>query len=165
MGAYEFTAYGFGKTADAAFDQCVQDAQWEHGHGGYTGTIAEKGSFRMLPTPKTRLPLDDLAYCAINNQEAVSVFRPFKEGDDPKLVSGGRWDRKKGAMVQYIAERKQLPPKIREWVQRAHRVVSDKWGPAGCIEITGKAAKEYRERRGLKGKRGKVFLFFGLASS
>lgn len=43
----------------------------------------------------------------------------------------------------------------------------EKWGPAGCIEITGtKLGKETKERRGLKGKRGyRVFLFFGWAAS
>jgi len=38
----------------------------------------------------------------------------------------------------------------------------EKWGKCGCIEITGKAAKEIKEVNGLKGKRGlKVWYFFG----
>ena len=41
----------------------------------------------------------------------------------------------------------------------------EKWGPAGCVEITGKAAKEIKEVNGLKGKRGlKVWYFFGWAA-
>ena len=41
-----------------------------------------------------------------------------------------------------------------------------KWGACGCVEITGKAAKEIKEVNGLKGKRGlKVFYFFGWAAS
>ena len=40
-----------------------------------------------------------------------------------------------------------------------------KWGLAGCVEVTGKAAKEIKEVNGLKGKRGlKVFYFFGWAA-
>ena len=40
-----------------------------------------------------------------------------------------------------------------------------KWGKCGCIEITGKAAKEIKEVNGLKGKRGlKVWYFFGWAA-
>ena len=40
-----------------------------------------------------------------------------------------------------------------------------KWGLAGCVEITGKAAKEIKEVNGLKGKRGlKVWYFFGWAA-
>ena len=166
MGAYEFTSYGFGKDAGVAFDACVRQAQWEFGHGGYTGTIAEKDDFRLLPPPpKTRIPLDSLVYCAINDGDSVSVRRPFKKGDDPKRVCGSRWDRETNTMVEYVTERKELPPKVREWVKRVHPIVRDKWGPAGCVEITGKEAQEYRKRHGLKGKQGSVFLFFGLASS
>ena len=41
-----------------------------------------------------------------------------------------------------------------------------KWGACGCVEITGKAAKEIKEVNGLKGKRGlKVWYFFGWAAS
>ena len=40
-----------------------------------------------------------------------------------------------------------------------------KWGACGCVEITGKAAKEIKEVNGLKGKRGlKVWYFFGWAA-
>jgi hypothetical protein len=43
--------------------------------------------------------------------------------------------------------------------------VDDKWGPAGCIELTGKWRKALVERHGLKGKRDiRAFLFFGWAS-
>lgn len=38
------------KTAEEAFRAARQEAQYERGHSGYTGTIAEKDSFVMLPT-------------------------------------------------------------------------------------------------------------------
>ena len=47
MGACEFSVSSKGKTAAEAFSKAVSDAQYESGHGGYSGTIAEKGSFRM----------------------------------------------------------------------------------------------------------------------
>ena len=31
--------------AREAFNDAIRDAAWEHGHGGYTGTIAEKSNF------------------------------------------------------------------------------------------------------------------------
>ena len=43
---------GKGKTAQAAFDKVVEQAQWEHGHRGYSGTIAEKRSMVEFPRPK-----------------------------------------------------------------------------------------------------------------
>ena len=50
-------------------------------------------------------------------------------------------------------------------VRRMQRLYDDKWGPAVAMEITGKAATAYRARMGLKGKRVKVYVFCGLASS
>ena len=52
MGAMEFTDEGSGKTATEAFDDAVGDAAYEYGHGGYTGTIAEKCEFRELALPE-----------------------------------------------------------------------------------------------------------------
>jgi hypothetical protein len=52
MGADTFFNTVTGKTANEAFKNIVADAQYEHGHGGYTGTIAEKGSFVMINLPK-----------------------------------------------------------------------------------------------------------------
>lgn len=45
MGADEFFTRAVGRTAGQAFADAVEDARYEHGHGGYTGTIAEKHSF------------------------------------------------------------------------------------------------------------------------
>lgn len=52
MGAceYENIVHGFG-TAREAFDYITKEARYQHGHGGYTGTIAEKSSFRMVHVP------------------------------------------------------------------------------------------------------------------
>ena len=42
MGASEFFTVSSGKNVQAAFHTAVDEAQYEYGHGGYTGTIAEK---------------------------------------------------------------------------------------------------------------------------
>ena len=42
--------------------------------------------------------------------------------------------------------------------------VSDKWGPAGAIRLTGELEKKIRKRKGLQGKKLKFYLFFGWAS-
>jgi len=47
MGASEFICSASGKNAKEAFNTAVDDAAWEDGHGGYTGTIAEKDRFVM----------------------------------------------------------------------------------------------------------------------
>ena len=48
MGATEFICDAHGTTALDAFQTAVKEAEYEYGHGGYTGTIAEKHSFRMV---------------------------------------------------------------------------------------------------------------------
>jgi len=95
MGANTFTTHARGNTAKEAFDNAVTDAKYYSGHGRYTGTIAEKGSFVMIEVP---------------------------EGETP---------------FQYAEKL------IDEDDQR----VSDKWGPAGCIQLN-----------------DKEYLFFGWAS-
>ncbi|WP_306061010.1 hypothetical protein [Natronococcus wangiae] len=49
MGAVTFETFVFGETAQEAFSNAVADAKQMHGHGGYTGTIAEKSSFEVIP--------------------------------------------------------------------------------------------------------------------
>lgn len=51
MGGTTFSTRAKGQSAKAAFDAAVRDAQYEHGHRGYTGTIAEKRSFKMIVLP------------------------------------------------------------------------------------------------------------------
>lgn len=48
MGAETFVVTSKGKTAREAFRKVVEDARHEYGHGGYTGSIAEKTEFRMV---------------------------------------------------------------------------------------------------------------------
>jgi fatty acid/phospholipid biosynthesis enzyme len=42
MGAETFVTKAKGATAREAFQAAIQQAQWQHGHNGYTGTITEK---------------------------------------------------------------------------------------------------------------------------
>jgi hypothetical protein len=51
MGAMDFRHVAAGQTAGEAFDRAVREARYEHGHGGYTGTIAEKSSYLLFNTP------------------------------------------------------------------------------------------------------------------
>ncbi|MER5302253.1 hypothetical protein ABT039_22720 [Streptomyces lasiicapitis] len=54
MGAEYFSAYQAGTNVDQAFRDAVEHARYEHGHGGYTGTIAEKHSYTVVTkTPMT----------------------------------------------------------------------------------------------------------------
>ncbi len=72
MGACEFTTGAKGKTAKDAFNTAVQHAQYESGHGGYSGTIAEKHDFVMMGTAKTK-------------KEAYAMADTFVGDGDPRI--------------------------------------------------------------------------------
>ncbi|MDG5762014.1 hypothetical protein QA600_22110 [Natronococcus sp. A-GB1] len=115
MGAVTFETLAFGKTVEEAFSKAVEDARHTHGHGGYTGTIAEKDTFEVIP----------------------------ERGH-------------KGRQKRTVA---------RELIEEGDERIQSKRGPAGAINCSGTTeAKRYRERKGLKGKHGDVWLFFGWAS-
>lgn len=52
MGAEVFFTSATGKTAKEAFNSAVEQAQYDYGHAGYTGSIAEKTSFVIIPLPE-----------------------------------------------------------------------------------------------------------------
>ena len=96
MGAAIFDVAVKGTNAKDAFARAIKDAQYEYGHGGYTGSIAEKETFVMIGKVASR-------------EEARALGTKLLDDDDER--------------------------------------VTDKWGPAGCIEYPG------------------GFYFFGWASS
>lgn len=58
MGASSFQVIvkikdGEAKSEQAAFNEAVREAQYDSGHGGYTGTIAEKRSFTRVGSVAT----------------------------------------------------------------------------------------------------------------
>lgn len=142
MGADTFITIGSGKTFDEAFRAAVKQAQWEYGHGGYTGTIAEKGQAKDCSdlfagykgiADKTKLKIADLAL--LYSYYAYATATP------------------KGDM-------KSVWTKYHSIIARLSDVCDDKWGPAAGFELTGSTAKQYKQKRG-----DKVFVFIGWASS
>jgi hypothetical protein len=70
MGASTFEDYAWGKTPQEAFSIAVTDAAHEYGHGGYTGTIAEKSEFVMIPVPaKWKGKEQEYAYHLMNKDD------------------------------------------------------------------------------------------------
>ena len=50
MGAESFYTESEGSTVQESFKKAVEQAQWDYGHSGYTGTIAEKyEGFIIIP--------------------------------------------------------------------------------------------------------------------
>ena len=114
MGAQVFVVESSGEDAKDAFHNAVQEAKWACGHEGYTGTIAEKESFTMIPLPKSVNPHEFAG--------RLDIMDPFA------------WDHLLDEVLAVGDDR-----------------INDKWGPAGCFELTTRG----NERQ---------FLFFGWAS-
>ncbi len=64
MGAEEFESRAAGKDAAEAFAAAVKQAQWDYGHAGYTGTIAEKRTFALVAS----VPMSLVAAQALGNK-------------------------------------------------------------------------------------------------
>lgn len=75
MGGTTFTKIAKGANAQAAFNAAREQAQYDHGHAGYTGTIAEKSSFVVIDRGKTFAVKDAL-------ERAESLI----DDDDPRIV-------------------------------------------------------------------------------
>jgi hypothetical protein len=71
MGATDFYTTVHGPTPEEAFKAAREEALHEYGHGGYTGTIAEKQTFIMVPLPEGVSP-NDHAYNLVESHRRIS---------------------------------------------------------------------------------------------
>jgi hypothetical protein len=192
MGAYSFSATAFGKTPRDAFSAAVERAQHEHGHGGYTGTIAEKHSFVQMDLPKGvtlakfLMLLDEAEQYGYLEWEREQLQEHARRGVGARKKWGGKT--LKQAQAQFEREQRKADrfwnrlsktPGLTEAVKKAERLYHDKWGPALCFgPITGKQMRdqmhyavgvkqEHKDGRWQYSKpRGQdLYLFCGLASS
>jgi hypothetical protein len=109
MGATTFQNTVTAGTAAEAFNRAHEDALWEHGHGGYSGTIAEKGGYVEFPLP-SGVTADEFA-------RALNESYPYWDGQVEVKPTDPEW------AARY--------PRWREAV----RVFDDKWGP--CVAFPG----------------------------
>jgi hypothetical protein len=72
MGADPFITSAIGDTAKAAFDKAVENALYEYGHGGYTGTIADKDCFSEIELPEGVDPVAEADRMIDTDDERVS---------------------------------------------------------------------------------------------
>lgn len=75
MGAQEFVQFVNEPKLSVAFDRGVSEAAWEHGHGGYSGTLAEKHSVVRVDKVKVYTSVDDAQARAdeLNRSDASPV--------------------------------------------------------------------------------------------
>lgn len=76
MGASEFLISVKAKTAEEAFSIATKDARYEYGHGGYTGSIAEKNSFVMISVPEGKDPRNFAEELMDNDDSRIGKHGP-----------------------------------------------------------------------------------------
>lgn len=75
MGASEFQVISKGSTAKEAFNSAIDDARWAFGNSGYTGSIAEKRSFALIPCPSTNT----------TTKQVLMYSEELMDDDDPRI--------------------------------------------------------------------------------
>ena len=142
MGAADFRNHVSKKTypkAEDAFRAAVQQAQYDHGHSGYTGTIAEKGDFVMLEVPpglsvETFIQTCMGGWSYEKEDIAVTERREFASEEEAKAASwnGAFWLSEPGKWQAEVMV--DVDPATKAALRRAYDAIDDKWGPAGCVE-------------------------------
>lgn len=179
MGACDFTQVAFGKTASEAFDRAHNQATYMHGHGGYSGTLAEKHGFVEFALPP-RVSAEKFLgwlYDADSAGEVEYARDDLRRAEQyaaqripGKILDAKRWvARAKKHLREAERDQARFAKKVgphAQLVQRAHQVWDDKWGPAVAIQLTSAADRKRYLYNGDKPRRGeKAYLFCGLASS
>lgn len=164
MGANTFWMISEGKTASEAFAAAVREARHMHGHGGYTGTIAEKNDFVVIDiVAETESAIRKLvasrAALTVTAQKRYAKEREakIKAGASPwslpeAVIDSDRlYEMRAGVTKQIGALRKKgtrAEALASVLLGEGDRRIDDKWGPAGCVRVS-----------------AKKWLFFGYASS
>lgn len=110
MGAEIFRTRATGSTLDDAFTAARDQARYEHGHGGYSGTIAEKDDVIEIAVPGGVTPaaFAAMVYAALEDFYGWQAER--EEWDD-------------------------LPAEVVTAVRKAAVAADNKWGPAVAIPL------------------------------
>jgi hypothetical protein len=172
MGATNFQTYAFGKTLGEAFRSAQSDAMYWNGHGGYTGTIAEKPGAQLIilpPRVTAKRFLDwlywyeEASYAEYEREELAELERTRAPRGQAKQHAKRKADLRKAIKA---AERslKRIPVEHRALVAEAHNIYDRKWDEALAFEITGSEATKIKAQLGKKGTRLRCFCFCGMAS-
>jgi hypothetical protein len=124
MGATSFYCTARGETASEAFAAAQESARYEHGHDGYTGTVAEKSSFRLVDVPRAA-------------REVVQRIRAHDVGDDTwiDLAQTERRYLKAVGSLELRTKRAMAYAYAGVIAELGWYGYENKWGPAVCVQL------------------------------
>jgi hypothetical protein len=99
MGATNFYTEAEGKTFAEAFSNAVREARHWHGHGGYSGTIAEKPSAVQFSIPLSALPeaTEDTRFSL--GQRVDNAIAHYSYEGDKWLTSESKYPHERQAQI------------------------------------------------------------------
>lgn len=133
MGAEYFHCVAEGKDAHRAFANAVEEAYYWHGHGGYTGSIAEKLSF-VLFAPQSAFEVDydhPEAYALVFAYNEEDIVRMRETLESPVYVPSRNDDWKHRIIEADRRLRAAFTAKQMKMIRE--RAMGDKWDAAACI--------------------------------
>jgi hypothetical protein len=121
MGADQFEVTIFMDNPQEAFDIAKDQAYYDHGHSGYTGTIAEKDGFVVIDLPE-----------GMTVETALKLMDEYQSRDYEKRCHspGQVWEIRKDHIP--------LPEEHLPLLKRMSDIYDDKWGPALCLKTKDK---------------------------
>lgn len=183
MGSASFYYIAEGRTPEEAFRNAREDALYDYGHAGYTGTIAEKHEFVILDenwkTLKERLAkavkymrafIKKLRATPKKRYDPESFYNELHRNVNPLYeLYVYHLPKKKGIALEVLmAEAKRIrglrnkcnskmtTQEVGEMLVSIGDIrIDDKWGPAGCLDMDPRLTGKRKPKR---------FFFFGYAS-
>lgn len=147
MGGCNFGNTGKGRSASEVFRALKEDAEYEHGHGGYTGTIAEKPGFHIIPQPSQsnlRAVLqheiqglqNSIQYAQQRLAKETNPDSGYAKQDKESIEKSQTKIREleaKLASSEPIVADKEMLYAYSDWYENQHP--NEKWGDAYCLVI------------------------------
>jgi hypothetical protein len=162
MGATEFAIDNIGKTVGEAYNKQVDSDHYEHGHSGYTGTLAEKDGYVLINRPP-RIRADRLMKFIIDAEQWMFWLETDEKYRHayakPPANCSKAWDR---LCEWFPYVHPMFHPMVYGYgADRICKLYGEKWGPALAVELS---PAEKKERWSDLPRGTKTFLFFGMAS-
>jgi len=151
MGAASFRSINTGDTAADAYDQAVAEAQYEYGHGGYTGTIAEKDGFILVPLP-----------AGVDAEAVVSALALAQFADSDYATDQEEAAVATAFLAQHFGHAKSERARLLN-AEKMQDTYLDKWGPALCFKLTQTEAAQHNILINMIPHKN-VYMFAGYAS-
>lgn len=151
MGAASFRSINAGDTAADAFDQAVAEALHEYGHGGYTGTIAEKDGFILVPLP-----------AGVEAEAVVSALALAQFADSDYATDQEEAAVATAFLAQHFGHAKSQRARLLN-AQKMQDAYLNKWGPALCFKLRPPEIVQWGKYNTLPHHQD-VYMFAGTAS-